>query len=210
MHRTQTADPHGVLHDLHKTKDIVEANTWNILWKMHSKIQNHAFQIEGLNDQVGSSLTSADYFLNGQTEPQTFTDDQSVTENILGLKNSIQRNRKLLDNHISKAIKNSSKMGEKLDEIEFRTPSNALPKAEITKLKKDIAEELAKSKSLASGNAFNNLDLTNRIVDLEQSQIRAWGRIDAVGKTVSIIKKRTDPETEDLPENKAYELDRIR
>lgn len=187
----------------------MDNDLWTILWKIYSKLQSQSFQIEGLNDQVGGPLTTSDYFMNGQPEPQLFNDNQAISENIIGLKNTIQRNRKILDNHISKAIQDSKKIQEKLEVCQFQSPS-ALPKAEIEKLKKDIAEELAKNKSLASGNAFNTMDLTNRIMVLEQNQIKSSNKLEAVGKAVSIIKNRTDPDAEDLPENKGYELDRIR
>ena len=180
------------------------------MWKIYSKLQNQSLQIEGLNDQVGSPITTSDFFLNGQPEPQLFSDNQAISENIIGLNNTVQRNRKILDNHISKAVQDAKQTQEKLRALQFQSPSNAIPKAEIERLKKDISEELAKNKSLASGNAFNNLDLTNRIVNLEQDQIKSGNKLEAIGKAVAIIKNRTDPDTEDLPENKSYELDRIR
>ena len=203
-------DPQGILHDLNRHRDGINTSLWNILWKICSKIQNQSLQIEGLNDHVGGPISTSDYLLNGQPEPQLFDDTQAISENIIGLKNTIQRVRKVLDNHISKVIHDSKQTQEKLEGLQFQSPSNALPKAEIEKLKKDIAEELAKNKSLSSGNAFNNLDLTNRIVTLEQNQIKTGNKLEAVGKAVSVIKKRTDPDAEDLPENKGYELDRIR
>ena len=116
----------------------------------------------------------------------------------------------VLDNHISKTIQDSSKLASKFENFQSREPLNALPKAEIEKLKKEIADELARNKSLASGNAFNTMDLEKRIVALEKSQVKGWQKLDAVGKSVSIIKNRTDPQAEDLPENRQYELDRIR
>ena len=198
------------MHDLRKIKKRVNVNTWNVLWKLHSKSQDHSLKLEGLNDQVGATITTADYFLNGQSEPQDYSDHQNLTENILGLRNSIQRNKKALDNHIAKTILDSTRISKKIDDFQSRKPSNALPTADIERLKKDISEELAKNQSLASGNVFNTMDLTNRVVALEKSQVNGWNRLDAIGKSVAIIKNRTDPNTEDLPENRAYELDRIR
>ena len=210
LHRSQTADPQAILHDLQKIKESINKDTWNILWKMHSKIQSHAFQVEELNDHVGTHLTSADYFLNGQSEPQNYDDNQTMSENLLGLKNTLKLNKKALDNHISKTIQDSKLVNEKLENLQLSKAPTALPKAEFEKLKKNIAAELAKNQSMTSGNAFTNMDLQNRIVKLEQSNVKGWSKLEAVGKAVSIIKNRTEPDAENLPENKSYELDRIR
>ena len=80
------SDPHCIEHDLQQLVEEMDPLPWRVLQKLNSQSSNQSHQILGLQEQLGPMVTTTHYFLNGKSEPQYFKNDQTVMENILGLK----------------------------------------------------------------------------------------------------------------------------
>ena len=79
---------------------------------------------------------------------------------------TIKTQQKFLD--IQDTIKSlNKKIPMKSSDISL--PLNASPKASLKKLQKEMAEEVAQVKTLSSGNAFNTIDLSARLVEVENA-----------------------------------------
>ena len=179
----------------------IDPNLVTILKKLATR-GNHIMQLtNSIQEKIGISLTMADYFLSGTTEPQKFSDENSITENLLGLKNSILKNRRLVDSLNFKVTTDSTKIHNLLSSLKTALnscqrsikdikskPSNANPNAELENIRKQVAENLAKNSSLSAGNALNAIDITARMVEIENNQKRLTSRLDMLGKRSSVKK----------------------
>ena len=192
LHSIEVGDPQGIKEDLDELLRR-RHDPWiiNVLKKLNRRAIDTKIKLTNLDTMIGPQVNSTDYFLNGTPEPSKYHENHSMGENILGLKNSILRNRKSLDSHIKKATKDSELIWEKVNAIKNR-PSNAVPKADFERLTKRVASELVKTSSLSQGTAFNTIDLSARMVEVENLVKKLGSRLDATSKTVGLLKK-TEP-----------------
>ena len=151
-------------------------------------------------------MTTTHYFLNGEAEPQFFSNTHTINENILGLKNSGLRTRRSFDTHVTKynqevqMLKTSvSVLKESINNLPG-APISSCPdanpnadeiirhKKELKKIQDDLKTALAKASSLSNGSAFNTLDLTARIVELENANLRMTRKWECTSKAVGLLK----------------------
>ena len=165
----EVGDPQGIKEDLDELLRR-RFDPWiiNVLKKLNRRAIDTKIKLINMDTMVGPHVTATDYFLNGTPEPSNYHENHSMGENILGLKNSILRNRKALDSHVKKVVQDSESIWEKIDDIKSR-PSNAVPKADFERLTKRVADQLVKNSSLSQGTAFNTIDLSSRVVEMENS-----------------------------------------
>ena len=129
----------------------------------------------------------------------------------MGLKNSILRNRRALDSHIQKAVKNSENLWERINASKS-IPSSAVPTADFEKLKKEVAEQLAKTSTLSNGTAFNTIDISSRMVEVENGVKKMRSKLEATAKTVGALKNMapTNPEGKDTVLSILYGLNDLK
>ena len=190
-------DPERITEDIRSIAASVDRSIWNVLRKINTRGTSLAMDLNNVQEHLGPHLSTAHYFLNGHEEPQTFKDDQTVTENLLGVKNSCLRNRRSIDNHFVAVTNEINKIKKAIKALEssLEVALNANPKAtqakianDLQKLQKEVAEALASTSSLTAGSAFNTLDLTNRLVEVEQTCIRLEKKTTAVAKSLGVVK----------------------
>ena len=202
-----TADPQGVEQDLNQLSQHMDQSQWRVLHKLHSSSMNHGREIEALQDQVGSQMTTTHYFLSGETEPQFYSNKHSLNENVLGLKNSSLRTRRSLDNHLNKynqeiqLLKNAvtslnNDKDVKSPQTGISSCPNACPNADemnkykmdCERIQADLKKELTRLSSLSSGSGFKALDLTARMVELENENRKLFQKWEITAKAVAVLK----------------------
>ena len=190
-------DPQHISEDIMAVSKTIDHSIWNILRKLNARGTASSIDIHGLQEQVGPALTTSHYFLNGQEEPQTFKDDQTLTENVLGIKNSCLRNRRSIDSHFVTTANEVNRLKSTIKALEssVSVALNANPKAtenkianDLKKLQKEVAEALASASSLTAGSAFNTLDLTNRLIEVEQAIQRLDKKATMMAKSLGALK----------------------
>ena len=185
-------DPHRIREDIDSLGDDVDRKQVLILSKLNDRGSNNTLKLDNLMGQVGRPVTTREYFLNGQPEPASYDDDQTMAENIIALRNITRQNRLSLDCHSNLTIKACQDIKRLKSQINSGNSSisspNAVPNAEIEKLKKDVAESLAKVSSLSKGNAFNTIDVESRVVVLEKESVATARKLDSVAKAVGVLK----------------------
>ena len=209
---SQVVDPQGIEFDLIRLKlDNMEPLQWRVLQKLNSKSIQQGQKVQEIQDQIGPMVTTTHYFLNGEEEPQIFRNDQTVMENILGLKNSGLRTRRSLDAHMVKTNNFIDRMNAAIPSLKedmsrlkrISSSPIALPNADeiekykkdLEKANKDIAEALAKADRLSKGSAFSSIDLTARMVEIEQSVLALSQRLDKTAKAVGTVKNKNFEES---------------
>ena len=195
---------------------------------MHSQAVNHEREINSLQDQMGPSVTTTHYFLSGEAEPQFFKNTQTVMENILGLKNSSLRNRRSLDNQVTKynqeipVLKSAlTALKTQMDELKSGNQISSCPTAqpnaeeiqaykdELDKIQKDLKLALTKASSLSAGSAFSTLDLKARMVELENGNKNLAHKFECLSKTVGLLKNEK-PSTAQGTNVLEFEIKRLR
>ena len=202
-----SVDPQGIHQDLQQLSQDMDRSQWRVLHKLNANLMNHGRDIESLQEQMGPHVTTTHYFLNGETEPQYFSNTHTIGENILGLKNSGLRTRRSLDSHLTKynqeiqMLKNSlahlkEHIHSKINTQTISSCPNAQPNADeidrykndLAKIQEDLKKALAKASSLSNGSAFSTLDLQARMVELENANRRLSQKLDCTAKAVGVLK----------------------
>ena len=223
-----SVDPQGINQDLQQLSQDLDRPHWRILHKLNANLMNQGRDIESLQEQVGPPVTTAHYFLSGESEPQFFSNKHTISENILGLKNSGMRTRRSLDTHLTKygqdvqVLKNlianiQEKMVLKHHLPVISSCPTAQPNAdeiqqyknELVKIQEDLKKELAKMSSLSNGSAFNTLDLSARIVELENANRRLSQRLECTSKAVGALKNER-PSMEQGANALEFEIQRLK
>ena len=178
-------DPHRIRDDINDLDDSTDRKQVLILTKLNDRGSNNTLKIDNLMGHVGRPVTSREYFLNGQPEPSKYDDDQSISENIIALRNVTRHNRVSLDNLTHKIAKELKKIKESCSNS---LNPNAEPNAEFQAMKQDLATALTKVTSLSRGGAFNTMDLQARIVVLENEKKTLARKVDILSKSVGLLK----------------------
>ena len=221
-------DPQGINQDLQQLSQNLDRSQWRVLHKLNAGLMNQGRDIESLQEQVGPHVSTTHYFLNGETEPQFFSNTHTISENIIGLKNSGLRTRRSLDSHVTKynqdvqLLKSSvtslkDQMAVKPTSLPVSSCPNAVPNAdEILKYKEDLAKiqeelkkALAKASSLSNGSAFNTLDLSARMVELENANKKLSHRLECTSKAVGVLKNEK-PSASKETDVLEFEIQRLR
>ena len=183
-------DPHHIREDIDGLHDSVDRKQVIIYMKLNDRGSSNTLKIEDLREHVGRRVTSREFFLNGQPEPANYDDDQTLAENVLALRNMTRVNRVSLDTFSQETTQEIQKLKDKdlpSSNSSSSTP-NAYPKAEFNKLKKDVATALVKVNSLSKGNAFDTIDIKNRVLTLEKECQETTRKLNATSKSVGILK----------------------
>ena len=184
-------DPQGIRFDIDGLDDSEDRRLILVLKKLNDRGSTTVLKLESLMEQVGRAVRSREYFLNGQFEPQTYDDDQTLSENVLALRNIGSRHRISLDNFIQKVNKDIKRLNV-LNTDSNSNPDNATPKAELNQMKKDVATALAKVTTLANGSVFSSMDMQSRVTELEKNLTESLRQIKTISKSVAILKNGSD------------------
>ena len=192
---------------------ITHPSLINVLKKINRRGSSVGTKLMELAEQVGNPLSPSDYFLNGTPQPSQYSADQSMAENIVGLKNSISQQKHDLSDHIQKAVKDSDLLWDKFSicnkNLEQLSKSpHAAPKADFEVVKKKIADNLAKNSSLSQGTAFSAMDISARMVEVENGFKRIKTRLDTVSKQVNLLKNNETSSSNEFGVN--HNLNEIR
>ena len=165
---------------------------------------------------VGPPVDTHRYELCGQTEPQNYCDGNTIGENILGIKNTVIRNHSFFDTHVSHYIRTIQEVEKGIKDLREEIYSiqdslkNAKPTASMEQMKKDLADSMAKQQNLSSGAAFTAMDLTSRMVELEKQNLASVKKLEAVSKSVALIKNQISKPQEEMEMGQCHELTRIK
>ena len=193
LHDTESADPQRIEDDLNGLKSTMPSALMNVLKKFNSRGKIMNAQLHELISRVGLPVLVSDYFLNGTPQPDQYNEYHTISENLLGLKNALLKQKRELDIHAQKAVKDSDLLWEKVtacdDKIQNLSKSpNAAPSANFERLQKKVAEDLAKNASISSGSAFSVMDISSRIVEVENNFKRLNAKLEATSKAVGLLK----------------------
>ena len=185
-------DPHRIRDDIEQLDDSIDRRQVLILSKLNDRGSNNTLKLDNVMNQVGRPVTAREYFLNGQPEPDRYDDDQTISENLIALRNVTRHNRSSLDNLAHKTAKDLRKIRDnyenKNSSSAINSSLNAAPKAEFEKLEKDVALALTKVSSLSKGNAFNTMDVESRVKTLEDQLKTTIRKLEATAKSVGVLK----------------------
>lgn len=180
-------DPHRIRDDIEELHDSVDRKQVVVFMKLNDRGSVTKLKLEDLLERVGRPVTSREFFLNGQPEPAKYDDDQTLSENVLALRNEIRHNKVSIDTMAQKLSRDIKKMQEAMSKCSSSNP-NALPKADFEKIKKEIAEQLVKVSTMSKGTAFSTMDLESRLVVAEKETTKMARKIDAVAKAIAVLK----------------------
>ena len=201
-------DPQRIRDDINGLDESTDRKQICILEKLNHRGSHNTILIEEIGGHLGRPVKSKEYFLNGQPEPVKYDDDQTISENVLALRNAIRHNRTALDNLVIQVNRDTKKLKElclKKTSNSSVTNSNSLnanPTAEFDTMKKDVAIALAKVASLSKGNAFNTIDVEARVKVLEDECKQMVKKLSVVSKSLGALKNshgQTTSEENRLP-----------
>ena len=197
-------DPQRIQSDIYNLGDDVDGKHRSILNKLNHRGSQNTLKIDNLYDQVGRKVTSREYFLNGQPEPFKYDDDQTISENVLALRNVTRHNRVSIDCLAHKLNRDLKKLKGKTEPdspaltststestsstISHSSSLNAVPNADWKRLKEEVATALAKVTSLSKGNAFNTMDVEERVKTLEKEYLELAKKFTVISKSVNLLK----------------------
>ena len=191
-------DPQRIQSDIYNLGDDTDGKYRSILNKLNHRGSHNTLKIDSLCEQVGRKITSRECFLNGQPEPVKYDDDQTISENILALRNVTRHNRVSIDclaHKLNRDLKKLKGTGESnlstspsISSASDSSSLNAVPKAEWNQLKKEVATAVAKVTSLSKGNAFNTMDVEERVKVLEKEHLDLARKFTTVSKSVNLLK----------------------